>query len=121
MAVGNGPILAETGGIDPQRFDAQLHESFAQRQGTALTERTIVFFGAAFIAMAIDFHGGAGIAFEVIRDRTDFGFFAGFYVRTIEVKMDGVLAENLCVTRPIFPHVGRRHGGVAQIERSESI
>src|SRR5436190_7039932 len=60
-----GLAVPVTDRIKTVRLDAEPGEFFAQGEGAAFAERTIVFFGTALIAMTFDSHCGGRSALQL--------------------------------------------------------
>ena len=107
---GHGAILAETDGVNPTRVDPEADQLFAQRERASFAKRPVVFFGAALVAMALDFDGRVRVGFEIISNVADFGTLIFPHRRAVVIEMDGVRFENFVVTGPIFSSVGIAEG-----------
>ena len=61
---------------DASTHDALFHEALFR---AAFTQRTIVFFGAAFVTMTFNFHCVGRVGLKIVGHSPDFGFFAGLH------------------------------------------
>src|SRR5258708_3202971 len=65
-------VFAKTDGIDAAGIDAQADELFPQSQCAPFSERPVVLFRAAFVAVTLDLDCGHAVGFQVICDRAHF-------------------------------------------------
>ena len=93
-------VFAVADGINPGRVDAQADEFLAHRQRAALAEGTVVFLGAALVAVAFDPHRLGRVGLQIIRHRRHLGLLGGLNDRAVEVEIDGVGFESLRVLDP---------------------
>src|ERR1700721_2697308 len=86
-------ILAVTDGADTLRINASFAQSLTQRQGTAFTEGAVVFFRAAFIAVAFNQQFHVGVSRQSRRHGSDVGLFAVLHDGTVKFEMNRVSRE----------------------------
>src|SRR5674476_1411708 len=78
-----GLVLAVADGADARRVNARLGQGFAERERAAFAERAVVFFRAAFVAIAFDEQLVAGTRCERRGDGGNIRLLAFFPRRAI--------------------------------------
>src|SRR5688572_2252324 len=95
-------VFAKARGRDALgRKPVLLQKIFAGGNGPAFTERTIVFFCAAFIAMTLDQKLHVRSVLEVSCHRIQFGLLALANRGTVEIKINSVRRERFAVLRAV--------------------
>ena len=66
-------ILAKRGGFHSCGVDTQTDEVLADGESASFAERTVIFFGASFVTMALDSHGVQRVGFKIVGGGDDHG------------------------------------------------